>query len=205
MFESKLTRRALVHAGLAAGILPLGSWAGAGNLPRPEIGGRPPKLHKLLVDRSIPESVRLGTYAASIADEVFLFDGDLTAFWNDELRSQWPKGPRPIGGLTAPGVRFVLEQLGRDHDARITFSAEHRKVAGSMRHCLVGSDALHQSAKLDGAADWVTEMAKLIVACPHQSTSRAKSVEYASRAGPVSSGHQNLLMTWILAPIAPLA
>lgn len=201
MIESEMTRRGIFQAGLVVGLLPLGAGAGATTMARPKAGIKAPRLHKLLVDRSIPQSVRLAAQAREFAEEVYEFDGDLTRLWNDELRRQWPNGPKPIGGLTAPGARFVLEQFGRDHDARVVFSAEHRKVSGGFYHRLVGDDTLVQSANLNGGVDWVTEMARLIMACPHQPTSNTTSAEYASGAGVGMSGDQHRLVTWILAPI----
>jgi hypothetical protein len=196
-------RREFVQAGLAASVMPFGSWAAASDLNQAAAGGRPARLHKLLVDRTIPESVRLGALAGAIADEVFVFDGDLTKLWNEELRLQWPNGPRPIAGLTAPGVRMVLEQLGRDHDARIVFSAEHRRVAGGMSHSLVGCEHLVRSTTLRGGGDWVGDMAKHIMACPHKPASRTASFEYETSAGAGATSPRQRLVTWVLAPCFP--
>ncbi len=201
MFDIKVTRRNFVLGSLVAGSLPLGSWAAAKGQAQPGSRRPPARLHKLLVDRNIPESVRLGAYSSAVADEVFVFDGDLTQLWNDELRSQWKTGPRPIAGLTAPSVRLVLEQLGRDHDARVVFSAEHRKVADGTRHSLAGSDSLLTSPEFRGSADWVADMAKYVQACPHEPPSRKTMLEYETGERPGEPGNQQRLVTWVLAPI----
>lgn len=202
MTEFEVTRRNFVLGSLAAGALPLGAGANARDLRQSGLGGQPPRLHKLLVDRTLPESVRLGSYAGALADEVFVFDGDLTSLWNNELRFQWPSGPRPIAGLTTPAVRMVLEQLGRDHDARIVFSAEHRRVAGGMQHSLAGCDALLGNAEFRGSADWVADMARHIAACPHERRSKA-ALQYETGDAAGLSGGQPRLVTWVLAPISP--
>lgn len=203
MSRSGVSRRDLVRLGLVAGILPLGSWAGATTLPLMQPRQERARLHKLVIDRGIPESARLGALAGSIADEVFLFDGDLTRLWHDELRLQWPKGPRPIAGLTAPGVRLVLEQFGRDHNARIVFSAEHREIGGRVRHSLSGCDALLRSAQFDEGADWVAEMAKLLAACPCEPPARLTSIQFTSGPGARALSGQYPLVTWLLAPTSP--
>jgi hypothetical protein len=203
MFDFDLTRRDFVIGGCAAGVVSLGTVAVADDRQQAGPARSPAKLHKLLVDRSIPESVRLGAYAGAIADEVFVFDGDITSLWNDELRSQWPKGPRPIAGLTSAGVHMVLEQLGRDHGARMVFSAEHRAVTGAMRHRLVGCGDLQQAPGFRGHADWVADMAKQITSCPHQRPERTSSFEYETRVPTGSSDDPRRLVTWVLAPVSP--
>lgn len=201
MPDFEVNRRDFVLGGLVAGVLPLG--AGAGAKDANVLGSRatPARLHKLLVDRSISESVRFGSYAGSIADEVVFFDGDLTSLWINQLRSQWPTGPRPIAGLTAPNVRMVLEQLGRDHDARVVFSAEHRRVAGAMRHKLVGCDTLLESTDLRGGADWVADMAKHVAACPHELRSKAASFQYDTTVPAGWPEDPLRLVTWVIAPV----
>jgi hypothetical protein len=203
MFDFELDRRDFVLGSMVAGVLPLGAWAGTAQARQPGIGDRPARLHKLLVDRNIPESVRLGSYAGAIVDEVYVYDGDLTSLLINEIRTQWPKGPRPMAGLTAPGVRIVLEQLGRDHDARIVFSAEHRRMAGGMRHRLVGYDTLLQSPDLRSGGDWVADMAKHIAVCPHQPPSKASSIEYETSVGSHLTDIRSPLVTWVLAPVLP--
>ncbi len=203
MPDLRFGRREFVQAGLAASVLPFGSRVDASDLNQAAARGPPARLHKLLVDRTIPESVRLGALAGAIADEVFIFDGDLTKLWNEELRLQWPNGPRPIAGLTAPGVRMVLEQLGRDHDARIVFSAEHRRVAGGMSHSLVGCEHLLRSTTLRGGGDWVGDMARHVMACPHRPAPKKASFEYETSAGAAETAPRQQLVTWVLAPRFP--
>jgi len=198
MSNFDVNRREFVVGGLVAGVLPLGAYAGAKEA-RAFGTGAPRRLHKLLVDRSIPESARLGTYAGFIADEALFFDGDFTALWIRELKTQWADGPKPIAGLTRPGVRMVLEQFGRDHGARIVFSAEHRRLGGTMRHKLMGCDTLLQSTDLRGAADWVADMARHIAACPYERGLKAASLVYET-SDPAKSLHSHsTLETWVMA------
>lgn len=204
MREVKIGRREFVQGSLVASVLPIGSWA-SGKEPQKSLGKfGTAKLHRLLVDRTIPESVRLGSYANSIAEEVFVFDGDLTKLWNDELRLQWPNGPRPIAGLTTPAVRLVLEQFGRDHDARIVFSAEHRKVAGRTRHSLAGCESIFRSPKLRGGSDWVADMARHIAVCPHEPARQAAALEYETALAPGAADNRQPLVTWVLARVSRL-
>lgn len=202
MSDFEMTRRDFVAAGMIAGVIPLGAWAGAKEVREPGRWQRPAKFHKLLVDRNIPESVRLGTYAGSLAEDVVAYDGDLTALWTRELRLLWPDGPRPIAGLTTPNVRMVFEQLGRDHGARIVFSTEHRKVAGRVLHNLVGCETHLRSTELLGGADWVAGMARHIADCPHKTHSKQSSVTFETGYSDGLLGDQQLLVTWVLAPIS---
>lgn len=202
MPDFRVNRRNLVQTGLVASILPLGSTVTGTNLAPSNTGVKATRLHKLLVDRSISESMRLGTYTQGIADEVFTFDGDLTRLWQDELRLQWPNGPRPIGGLTTSSARLVLEQLGRDHGARIVFSADHRRDGRNVWHQLVGNDDHLRSAELQGDTDWIAAMAKLMASHPLLPSAKPVSVEYTSAAGGGGWGDHHQLTTWILAPVA---
>lgn len=201
MYDFEVDRRNFVAGGLVIGLLPLCTPAGAKDIHGPVPRTRPQRLHKLLVDRTIPESVKLGSYARDIADEVFLFDGDLTALWTNELRSQWPKGPRAIAGLTTPSVQMVFEQLGRDHGARIVFSAEHSPKTRDMRHRLIGCETVLRDANLRGDHDWVADMAKHIVACSHEPQSTPVILEYETAVPAGLSENQHRLVTWVLAPV----
>lgn len=203
MRDVRIGRRAFVQGALVAGMLPISSWAAASSrVHRPLAAEQPGRLHKLLVDRTIPESVRLGAYAGTITDEVFEFGGDLTRLWNEELRLQWRTGPRPIAGLTSPNVLMVLEQLGRDHDARIVFRAEHRKVGDRVQHRISGCDSHIHVPAIGGVADWVGDMARQIADCPHDPALPSATLAYETGAGPGVPGDQQRLVTWILVPVA---
>lgn len=194
----EVNRRTFVAGSLLAGALPLGGLAQAADL---RSAGVKPRLHRLLVDRSIPESVRLGTYAEALADEVFAFDHDPTALWQRELRTLWPQGPRPIAGLTTPAVRMVFEQLGRDHGARIVFSAEHRTLASGMRHELLGCDALPTCPDLRVGADWVADMARHLAAAPREAGAKPSASSYETGRAAGMPDTSRRLVTWVLAPV----
>jgi len=201
MPDFDLNRRNFVLGGLLAGIIPLATYAKAQDASATDRAVRPARFHNLFVDRQIPESVRLGACAGTLADEVVKFDGDFTSLWVDRLRSQWSEGPRPIAGLTAPGVRLVLEQLGRDHDARIVFAAEHHYGAKGVRHRLIGCGPLLQPQALCTSTDWVAHMARHIATCPHEFQAKAKPYEYVTdRLAGVPDNPQQLV-TWVLAPV----
>jgi hypothetical protein len=199
MAKLEITRRKLVQASVAATILPFSAQLRAGSFS----DGKPKKLHWLLVDRNIPESVRFGTFAGMLADEVIEFDGDLTRLWRDELRLQWPNGPQTIGGLTKPGVRMVLEQLGRDHRARIVFSAEHQNVAGGIRHDLNGCSDMLEGPDFCSGPDWVAEMARYLESSRLDPSERKSSLRYDTRGQTGLSDNQHRLVTWVLAPVLP--
>lgn len=186
-----------MQAGVAASFLPLSSRTWGSRYT----GGKPKKLHRLLVDRTIPESVRLGTFADLLADEIIEFDGDLTRLWQDELRMQWPGGPRTIGGLTRPSVLMVLEQLGRDHGARIIFSAEHQNRGSGIQHELMGCSKLLDNPEFSSGHDWVADMARYIAASPMQTPARKASTRYTTRGQTGLSQDQSRLVTWVMAPV----
>lgn len=194
----EVNRRGFVVGSLISGAFPLGGLAQAADLRG---AGAKPRLHRLLVDHSIPESVRLGTYAEALADEVFAFDHDPTALWQRELRTIWPQGPRPIAGLTTPAVRMVFEQLGRDHGARIVFSAEHRTLASGMRHELSGCDDLLTCPDLRVGADWVADMARHLAAAPREAGAKATTSSYETGRTAGMADRSRRLVTWVLAPV----
>ena len=199
MRDIKIGRRQFVQSSLMASMLPISSRAASKEQSFADV--HPARLHKLLVDRSIPESVRLGAYASAIADEVVEFDGDLTRLWNEKLRLEWQNGPQPIAGLTTPGVRLVLEQLGRDHDARIVFSAEHQRVGNHLQHSLTGCESILNSPRVRSGADWIGNMARHIAACPHDTSLRPASFVYETALETEHPVSQQQLVTWILAPV----
>jgi hypothetical protein len=147
-------RRAFLQAGVAASLaggaaLRPARTAARTLLPR----GDRIRVHKVLVDSSLPESIAFGKEAARQGISIRnLPGGDVSDYWYDELDQLWRQRRAPIAGLTRYGPLFVLEQLAWDRQMRVTFRGEHSAAA----------DGHAASHRLTGPESTVTEIETLL-------------------------------------------
>jgi hypothetical protein len=70
-----------------------------------------------------------GERAVSTAGTVAI-QGDVTALWARDLRSQWLAGGGAIAGMTTARTLLCLEELAKDHWMRVVIRADHTIVHG---------------------------------------------------------------------------
>lgn len=200
------SRRQFLQIGLVATTWPLASKAARAGPAA--IGGRTAAvpLYKAVYDRRFPESVAFARRMDGLGVPVHAMDGDITAFWFNDLSRRWTSQPAAVAGLTAHGPMFCLEQLAWERRMRVVFRAEHRPAAdGRLQHRLAGPAGMLERAALGSstAADWAKRIADVAVECP---TGRSEITEVTIATGHDASGtfNENLesLFSWVIAPAA---
>ncbi|HEX5419030.1 MAG TPA: hypothetical protein VFY39_03455 [Gammaproteobacteria bacterium] len=212
------SRREFLQIGIAAGAWPL---APGSALSRPPAAGSSPSpsyrfvpLYKVVFDTRFPASLAFAARARELGLGVHGFEGDITAFWYQELDGVWrrasaaQRGEGPpaaaIAGLTAHGPLFCLEHLAWERGLRVVFRAEHAaQEAGVIEHRLSGpADMLHEGRHLAAAGEgWAPRLAEMAVRCPRGRT----EISSARIRADVPSGSGALgetLYSWVIAPAA---
>jgi hypothetical protein len=206
-------RREFLQIGMAAGAWPLASKAA---FAVPAGAPAPVPLYKVVYDARFPVSVAFGARARELGLSVHEIEGDITAFWYEELDAVWRPGPagatlppRPqaIAGLTAHGPLFCLERLAWDSRLRAVFKAEHVAAArGMLEHRLYGPlPMLRQGLRLAEAGEaWPRAAAEIAARCPQGKAEIANArVTGAGELGAGADGEP--LYTWVIAPAVQAA
>ena len=105
-------RREFIQTGVAA------TAAAVAAGPAPEAAASPAALpiYKVIYDERFEAPVRFAGAAQALGLSAHPIQGDMTAFWYNELHARWRTGPVAIAGMTCHGPMFCLEMLARDCD-----------------------------------------------------------------------------------------
>lgn len=98
-----------------------------------------------------------------------LDNGDVTAFWYDELDALWRERPAAVAGTTQFGPMFVLERLARERGMRVALRVEHSANSdGTVTHEIVGpSETIELADHLQQRkVEWPMLVAVLATHCP---------------------------------------
>jgi hypothetical protein len=88
-------------------------------------------LQKAIYDDRYAESRRFAQTMTEHGVPVRVIEnGDVTAFWYDELDLAWRQGPVAVAGLTQFGPMFVLERLAIERGMRLAMRIEHEPGPG---------------------------------------------------------------------------
>jgi hypothetical protein len=139
-------------------------------------------LHKVLVDRSLKESVAFGEIAASNGSPIHLFATRDNLY--DELDLVWRRQRAPIAGLTRHGPLFRLERFAWERGMKVVFRGEHLWSRDCICHSLSGRrEAVGTASDLIAAgADWAEVLAVAVtLAKPEGPSDHAVTFESAGR------------------------
>lgn len=127
-------------------------------------------LHKAVFDDRYVEGQTFAAAAERLGIAARALDnGDVTAFWYDELDSIWRERPEAIAGTTQFGPMFVLGRLAAERGMRMAMRVEHRAGPdGTIAHEVTGPP---ETTELAGhlerqGLDWPLLAAVLAAHCP---------------------------------------
>jgi len=191
-------RRGFLQIGLAVSTLSLATRARAAAVAATVAPAATVPLYKALYDPRFPASVAFARRTAAQGVAVQAIEGDMTAFWYEDLYHRWRQSPVAIAGLTAHGALFCLEQLAWDQRMRVVFRATHTQAAACVAHELEGpSTLLAAAAAAVGAPNWAEALADLVTRCPSGRTKLAAT--RALTTAPHPSLAATALFSWVIA------
>ena len=124
-----ISRRTILQGAVAAtsiSILASVAWSPLPVTPAPATALDHPSLYKVLIDQRFAAARAFAHEAKGRGQSVYVFDGDVTDIWYQDLHRRWEQSRAPIAGLTAHGALFCLDHLARDARMRVVHRAEHR-------------------------------------------------------------------------------
>ncbi|HEY4645307.1 MAG TPA: hypothetical protein VIH25_03405 [Steroidobacteraceae bacterium] len=190
------TRRDVLAAGLAAGILPHGLPASA----VPRANGAILRPYRIVVDSRFSASAPLARAANRKGLAVSTITGDVTKLWYDDLYHRWRRGAAPIAGLTDPTALFCLEQIAWDVGMRVLLRIEHARVSGSLiEHRVTAPAGLLSHARALGqtSAPWSSDAARLVLEFPAR-TVRGDQASLTVESRFADSSDPAFLVSWVI-------
>jgi hypothetical protein len=190
-------RRELLHAGLAAATLPLGSAAYAVSAGGSAARGM--QIYKALYDVRFPASVGFAARVAARGVALAPMSGDMTRFWYDDLYHRWKERPVAIAGMTGYGALFCLEQLASAERLRVILRVRHSSAVDGVIHEIEGPDTLVPWLSHSvSAPDWIGAMADAVSRCR---SGRAKAAAVAYTLDPaIAAAASEPLYSWVIGP-----
>jgi hypothetical protein len=194
------SRREFLQIGVAALALPISARAGV-KATAPASESAPAQLYKVIYDERHASSRAFAGEAKRLGAPLQGIQGDITAFWFNELDARWKKEPVAVAGLTEHGPLFCLERLSWDHGMRVVYRADHiYRTDGYMEHELSGSERmLREAVDLSSSGpDWSTRVASLLTRCP-ATRAQASKLTIVTPAAK-RAGDPEHLVSWVIAP-----
>jgi hypothetical protein len=126
-------------------------------------------LYKLVYDRRYPAGRAFGAAAehARSTAGIVAIDGDITAFWSQDLRLQWSAGGGAIAGLTTARTLFCLEQLAKEHWRRAVLRVEHAmsEEQGTVHRLTAPEPMIARMHPVLLAKDWPVKLPAALTTC----------------------------------------
>ena len=184
-------RRQFLKIGIASSSIPLAASAVKANTLRAffsDTAAESIPFYKILADRRYPESMSFAEEMNARGFDIHVLeDGDLTAFWNEELREIWQTMPVAVAGVTNFRPMFCLQQLGRTYGTRVVYRGEHAFVDnGQISHRVEGPDRMLNQCQ--NRLDFTSEaraghsLAELLMSC-ESGRNEIVSFDFAESAG----------------------
>lgn len=185
-------RRQFLQSGVAVSALPLALDKLTG---RPSGTGGPAsdfvRLHKAIYDDRYVEGQRFADAMRGFGVPCrALENGDVTAFWYEELDLLWRERQVAVAGWTQFGPMFVLERLAAERGLRMALRIEHgAREHGSLSHVVAGSPETLALARplASKLVDWPVLAAALATHCSADCAALATQTMVTAGTRPVLS------------------